>query len=419
MFNKSLIVVVTVVGAAASPGLALADSSSVVLYGYLSPDFSVSRTSGATSVGSAVSSLTAPATGNNLPTRNGVNGNVDLIGFRGTEDLGSGLKATWQFEQGFLIDTGGNYQRNAKVGLAGAFGEVFYGFWNTPMKWITYGTILMDPFGATDTASNESIMGSPGFNFGNSAWGSNGGTWGSFNGPVNANFDLYGANSVNYYTPNWAGFSAQLQYSANEGKGRLSPAGGANIINPYMVSGAVLYTAGPLALSAAYEQHKDQFGIFAITGFANSATSSEDHLWRVNAGYLFWGSTTVNVAYERLQYSDTGALAGVTDYRRNAWQVGASHTMGAHTIRARFNKAGAGSCETVGGGCTTSNLGAKEVAVGYEYALSKRTQLIAYYAKIDNESSAQYSFGFGSPIAGGAAAGADSQAIGLGLRHGF
>jgi predicted porin len=61
-----------------------------------------------------------------------------LIGFKGNEDLGNGLKAIWQVEQGLNIDgttgsTSGNgygntfATRDSFVGLQGAFGKVRIG----------------------------------------------------------------------------------------------------------------------------------------------------------------------------------------------------------------------------------------------------------------------------------------------------
>ena len=60
------------------------------------------------------------------------------FGIRGTEDLGSGLKATFNFEAGIDVDTGSIdsdplgsggalFQRRSVVGLAGVFGEVRLG----------------------------------------------------------------------------------------------------------------------------------------------------------------------------------------------------------------------------------------------------------------------------------------------------
>ena len=89
--------------------------------------------------------------------------NSSNIGFRGSEDLGGGLKAIFQIESAINIDTGsgGLGSRNSNVGLSGGWGTVFYGNWDTPYKVIT---LKADPFFATSAASFNSLYGSPGFN---------------------------------------------------------------------------------------------------------------------------------------------------------------------------------------------------------------------------------------------------------------
>jgi predicted porin len=57
--------------------------------------------------------------------------NNSRLGFRGTEELGNGLKAVFNLESGLLIDTGNFdgalFRRQANVGLEGKFGRVVIG----------------------------------------------------------------------------------------------------------------------------------------------------------------------------------------------------------------------------------------------------------------------------------------------------
>jgi len=58
--------------------------------------------------------------------------NNSRFGFRGTEDLGGGLKAVFNLEGGLLTDIGGSdggglFRRQANVGLEGSFGRVVLG----------------------------------------------------------------------------------------------------------------------------------------------------------------------------------------------------------------------------------------------------------------------------------------------------
>jgi predicted porin len=71
------------------------------------------------------------------------------LGFRGTEDIGNGLKATFTLEAGYAADTGNHTQssrlfgRQVFVGLTGNFGTVIAGRLYTP-----HYTLLsaIDPF---------------------------------------------------------------------------------------------------------------------------------------------------------------------------------------------------------------------------------------------------------------------------------
>ena len=57
--------------------------------------------------------------------------NSSRIGFKGTEDLGGGLKAFFLIEHGFSADTGRAsatfWGRESNVGVEGSFGKVYKG----------------------------------------------------------------------------------------------------------------------------------------------------------------------------------------------------------------------------------------------------------------------------------------------------
>src|SRR6476660_2912926 len=112
----------TVAVLAALP-LAASAQSSVVVYGIV--DASVARENTDFNNGSR----TVMASGNQSTSR---------IGFRGTEDLGNGLKALFNIEAGVAIDTGAAdsslFGRRAVVGLQGAFGTLTLGREYTPIN---------------------------------------------------------------------------------------------------------------------------------------------------------------------------------------------------------------------------------------------------------------------------------------------
>jgi len=67
--------------------------------------------------------------------------NSSRIGFRGTEDLGGGLKAEFWLEGALANDDGNasglNFQRRSTVSVVGGFGEVRIGRDYTPTFWNT------------------------------------------------------------------------------------------------------------------------------------------------------------------------------------------------------------------------------------------------------------------------------------------
>ena len=80
-----------IIGLAAAPALALADTANVSVYGKadMSYDFINTGTSAA-GVGGV--------------SKNAVSSNVSKLGFKGSEGLGDGLSAIWQIEQQINID---------------------------------------------------------------------------------------------------------------------------------------------------------------------------------------------------------------------------------------------------------------------------------------------------------------------------
>jgi len=383
-------------------------ADNVQIYGTLNLNVQNTDRGGATAAGTAgLATLAAAATGANVTSRNAMSTDSSNIGFRGSEDLGGGLKATFQIESSVGLDgqnaTSLLASRNSKVGLAGAFGEMFFGNWDTPYKAVAYGTKVNDPFNNTDVFGFQSIMSSPGFKQRSGAY---------LSGTNNAAFDSRAANTIAYWSPKFDGFGVKLAYSANEGKTAT--------VNPSLWSLAANYDNGPLSALYAYERRNDAFGLTVMQA-ASTATSSKDQAHRLGLGYMF-GSTTVGALWERLDFGDSGKVAGVTSYKRDAWQVSLLHSMGPHALKLRYNQAQDGVCGNVAGNCSTRGLGAKQWTLGYGYALSKRSEAFLYYTKLANRESASYTLGVAGNadvVTGTYGVGSDPQALGLGLRHTF
>jgi predicted porin len=114
-----------------------AHAQSVNLYGII--DVGVEHVSNVSGVGSITR---MPSNTSSLPSR---------VGFRGTEDLGDGLKAQFTLEMGFAPDTGASGQggrlfgRQANVGLAGPWGSVTLGRQYSTLFWSIQDSDVIGP----------------------------------------------------------------------------------------------------------------------------------------------------------------------------------------------------------------------------------------------------------------------------------
>lgn len=195
---------------------------------------------------------------------------VSRWGFKGTEDLGGGLKANFNFEGTLSNDTGtagtaygGDgkidpktglfaasgtsatlFDRNATVGLSGGFGTVNFGRQNM-LGADSIG--LADPLSLAHAASNPNVVYSAmnsGALFG--GFGANGG--GSA---------LRQNNSVKYLTPMVSGFGGAAMYAFGEQAGNTSA-------NTYAGLSAY-FTDGSSGAAFAYAKMKDNTGNSTLT----------------------------------------------------------------------------------------------------------------------------------------------------------
>ena len=304
-----------------------------------------------------------------------------VLGFRGEEDLGGGLKALWQIEGGITLDTGGGAiaNRDTRLGLAGPWGTAFAGVWTLPY---TAATSSFDPFYPT-TAGYMALMG-------------NGSAPNTNNVQDTSSFDRRQGNQVQYWSPKLAGFSARLAYGVNE---ETVAATGAK---PWLASASLTYEAGPLLLTAAHERHAEY-----------QTADSTDTATKVGAAAT-WGPARLAAVFERLKY---GTASGALE--RDAWYVSGTYRVGAGVFKAGYARAGDGkgpSTETVGFFRSGAQTGSSQLTVGYEHELSKRTSVQAYYSRIRNEAQAIYDFAINEI---GVAPGQRPRVVALGLRHAF
>lgn len=258
------------------------------------------------------------------------------VGVKGSEDLGNGLKAVYGLEwQVDVADTGNLSARNQFVGLAGGFGTVLAGRHDTPMKIST---------GKLDFFADES---------------------GDYNSTVGF-VDVRAPNAIAYISPNMTGLTIAAAVVPGEGAGADNAAltDYANDANGLadVTSIALMYSAGPLYLSAAHEAASSDALDQADDGYTQI---------RLGAGYSVAG-VDLALVYET---QDTGTDDGVGD--RALTQVSARYNMGANAIKAMYGMADDWS-EIDESGHTT-------YAVGFDHKFSKSTKAYAQYTAVDSD----------------------------------
>lgn len=262
------------------------------------------------------------------------------LGFRGTEDLGNGNKAFFTLEMGLNLDTGTStlnslFGRQAFVGIENKnLGALSLGRQYTPFYSMTY--LTSDVFGV-------GMMGA-GINLHSSFTRSN--------------------NSVIYKTPVMAGFSAAVMYAA--GESTLSSSAGRSY------AGALQYQKGAL---------KASLGHYNVNNAAGTASSYGTML---SANYDF-GAVILYGDVERVR-SDLNGVPGATkqDTNVNLFSIGARLPLGRHLLYGVVTHADDQRS------LANANAKATHMAVGYNYILSKRTNLYTSVARINNRNGAQY-----------------------------
>jgi predicted porin len=356
------------------------------------------------------------------------------LGWRGTEDLGAGLKANFQMEMGVRLDDGdfgggtqvaagpnkGNsggsggalFGRNAWVGASGGFGEVRLG---------------------------RQVLGSFGVQANSWAAGSSSGLYetGANTAPTMGGVRF--SNAIKYLTPNIGGFSGTVSLRAPEGNTSTSSGGTPNVTaeskNKIGLDLSAEYANGPLYLGAGYNKvDGTSASNNGLAGAANitSATSGPTKAFTLGASYNlgvvqpFFNYTkqTADTSTATNTGGSVSSTVGKTDQK--AWSLGLKAPFGATTLITSYGKNKITGNTTAVTANAVSGLGAvdgsiKAFQIGAQYALSKRTLLEANYGFNKSDSTARAT-GIAAGVSTGGAivnANAKESALNVGLRHTF
>lgn len=330
--------------------------SNVTLYGLV--DLYMGKSTTKTTTPAGVTTSTSP--GASLSS-GGLNGS--RWGVKGAEDLGGGLKATFQLESGFNADNGtsaasGGFNRTSKVGLSGGFGAFEMGRQYTQMF------LLMDRFDALGTSS---------FSATNAIFGTTATATAGAQSPA-----LRRDNMLQYTTPNMGGFTGAVQYAFGEN-------GGPGVSAGHAMGLSALYEGGPVAVQGVYE---------SVKGPASAPTTAKTA--GLGVSYDF---TAVKVLAQFVNQKD-GLASGFKD-------SGAVLSVAVPVGSAGTFNAGLGR-ETTKAVATGASVG-KTTSASFEYRhdLSKRTTVYAGLTNVKFENELL-------PVAA-----SKDQLYGVGLRHRF
>ncbi|NMG14528.1 porin [Aromatoleum bremense] len=267
------------------------------------------------------------------------------LGFKGSEDLGNGLKAVFTLEYGIELDdnegvgSGASRSRQQFVGLQGGFGFLGLGRQYSPGYYVLkYDAINVVPF-------------SPQFILAN-ALGSN----------IVAASPARLSNSINYKSPDFGGLTLNAIYGFNEeNQDNNRQAGDTAAIGAE-------YANGPLAVGLVYSQVKQDAGAIASEKFNGVADDTKKEAY-LGAAYDF-GMFKLMGSYQ--------VIKDATDREDSdkVWQVGGIVPVSsAGKVHLSYGRTDA----------DRDDSDAAAWSLLYSHSLSKRTTAYMGYTQVDND----------------------------------
>lgn len=281
------------------------------------------------------------------------------LGFRGTEDLGDGMSASFHLEGALSPDTGGSsldFRRRSTVSLAGrGTGELRVGRDYTPTFW---NISRFNAFGTNGVGAASNLL------------------YGFDGLSSTASSVVRASNSVGYHLPdNLGGVYGQAMYAFGEGA-------------PGRYAGArVGYADKGLDVAVAYSSTE------------NNAAGDDFKVTNLGGSYKFGDARAMLLLHRSEQ----------TTRKQDGWSLGGTYALGLTTLRASYTRAHF--TNSVGNVDYSGN----QIAFGAVHALSKRTSLYATISRVSNSSGAKYVIPGGNTVS----AGQGSRGTEAGIYHTF
>ena len=289
-----------------------------------------------------------------------VESRASRLGFKGSEDLGNGLKAIYQIEFGISSDGGDqqtnantgprtpiNNHRNTFVGLSGDWGTAMVGRHDTPMKmaWYAQGNeILGDSI--IDLNIGASIIG--------------------------VMQEVRASNTIAYVSPNFSGFTfagaiipgEEVDVGVFTPPTPYTPVGSKaakdGLADHYSLGG--MYSGNGLKASVGYEFLDNQ-----VIGIAAGAPNKSMKTWQAGASY------TMNAFMFGAGYQNTKNFGFVDKNDYDAWTLSGKYSFGNNAVGAVYTHSDLD--PDVLGKTKTDGWG-----LSGEHNFSKRTKVYAAYA---------------------------------------
>lgn len=351
------------------------DSNVIELYGKVYPELVRPHGSDPTAAGASVATFAAQPTGvDNIIQRTEMESSNTRFGVRGQERLGRDLKAIFQLETEFHVNSNDSKfaTRDSFVGLdQRAFGTIKLGRMDTPFK--RYGDeISFLGISSGNFVSSSEVLRKSGFGT-NSA----------------SSFHLRRQNAVQYESPVFAGLHGAAQWSTDQADTAQR--------HPHVWSFGLTWKGGPFTASVGHEEHWDLFGgshnvPTAMSNFADPNVRSKDKATELTGIWQFMKGQRIEVGWNTKRYDENPYVTGkFQSYKNNGYQVvWDARWNSAWRTMLEYIKATKGTCSRLNAPCSTDGLDGYQVNAGFAYYFSRRTYLYMIGALLRNGFSARY-----------------------------
>ncbi|MFS2016604.1 porin [Massilia sp. CT11-108] len=324
------------------------------------------------------------------------------LAFRASVDLGNGMTGLANFTTGIAADngnantTGGMFgsAKDVYVGIAFAdVGTVKLGRMTAAARWNS-GTADFSPMGAGLQDDQGMLSGASG------------------QSAVGPQFNVRFDNTLAFESASFGGLSARVYYSANEGKSAVGTTNSPHL-NDGSFSLGLQYVHGPLELRVSGEQRNDKG---TLNGTNDHNTRDRD--FRFGMRYTLPDGTILGLGHDRMRLSDANATGTAKSLlTKHGTVISARHAFGKHVVYGGYGVGSDVHCEYGNGAaCNGNDTGARNAVIAYQYVFNKQMMFETFAAIVKNEARGRYDFDSGGV---GPATGAQSRAIGAGLRYAF